>query len=448
MSEPFDDLAGQSLSDAHLDLMHGRAGVPRRLFLQLAASTVLFTVSRGAHAAATGLVAVRVWPADDYTRVTLESTAPLVFKQFTVDNPDRLVVDLEGVSFDSVLQSLSSKVLADDPYIKAVRVGRFQPGVVRMVFDLKTPIKPEVFTLAPVAEYGNRLVVDLRPVTPNDPMMALLQQPASTVNASSANASQATAKPVPDTPVDNPVAGRPVDKPLTGSDKRPRGIIVALDPGHGGEDPGAVGARGTYEKHVTLTVGKRLREKLEDRNMKVMLTRDSDFFVPLGERVNKARAVRADLFISIHADAFVRPEARGSSVFMLSNKSSSSVFARWLAKTQNESDLIGGIKLGRRDPYLAHTILDLTTTATRSDSRKLGSAVLKEIGNINDLHSPRVEEAAFAVLKAPDIPSILVETAFISNPEEERRLNSREYQEQLALALASGIDKYVKKTGG
>lgn len=437
MSDPIDEFAGQPLSDAHLDLLNGRAGVPRRLFLQLAASTLLFTVSGHARAAVTGLVAVRVWPADDYTRVTLESTAPLVFKQFTVDNPDRLVVDLEGVSFDSVLQSLSSKVLADDPYIKAVRVGRFQPGIVRMVFDLKTPIRPEVFTLPPVAEYGNRLVVDLRPVTPNDPMMALLQQP-----ASAASASPATAM-----PAENPLTGRPVDKPTTPVDKRPRGLIVALDPGHGGEDPGAVGARGTYEKHVTLTVGKRLREKLEDRNIKVMLTRDSDFFVPLSERVNKARAVRADLFISIHADAFVRPEARGSSVFILSDKSSSSVFARWLAKTQNESDLIGGIKLGRRDPYLAHTILDLTTTATRSDSRKLGSAVLKEIGGINDLHSPRVEEAAFAVLKAPDIPSILVETAFISNPEEERRLNSREYQEQLALALASGIDKYVKKTG-
>lgn len=431
MSDPTQDLDGQPFSDIHLDLLNGRGGVPRRLFLQLAASTLLFTVAGGAQAAAAGIVAVRVWPADDYTRVTLESTAPLVFKQFTVDNPDRLVVDLEGVSFDSVVQSLTSKVLSDDPYIKAVRVGRYQTKVVRLVFDLKTPIKHDVFTLPPVAEYGHRLVVDLRPVIPADPMMALLDEPAS----SAANARPAQNRP----PEDRPTTDHPTNK-------RPRAIVVALDPGHGGEDPGAVGARGTYEKHVTLTVGKRLREKLEDRGIKVMLTRDSDFFVPLGERVNKARAVKADLFISIHADAFVRPEARGSSVFMLSNKSSSSVFAKWLAKTQNESDLIGGIKLGRPDPYLAHTILDLTTTATRSDSRKLGSAVLKEIGAINDLHSPRVEEAAFAVLKAPDIPSILVETAFISNPEEERRLNSREYQDQLAVALATGIDKYMKKT--
>lgn len=440
MSDPTHRSDSSSLSDLHLDLLNGRGGVPRRLFLQMAASTLLFSVAGTARGSTTGVVGVRVWPADDYTRVTVESTAPLLFKHFTVDAPDRLVVDLEGVSFDSVLQSLSSKVLADDPYIKAVRVGRFQPRVVRIVFDLKAPIRPEVFTLPPVAGYGNRLVVDLRPLVPADPMMALLQQQngASAANAGTAPASSASAS----TGQTAPDAG---ERPGTAQDKRPRGLVVAIDPGHGGEDPGAVGRRGTYEKHVTLTVGKRLREKLEDRGAKVMLTRDSDFFVPLGDRVSKARAVKADLFISIHADAFIKPEARGSSVFMLSNKSSSSVFAKWLAKTQNESDLIGGIKIGRPDPYLAHTILDLTTTATRTDSRRLGSAILREIGEINDLHSPRVEEAAFAVLKAPDIPSILVETAFISNPEEERRLASREYQEQLAQAMANGIDKYLKK---
>ena len=421
----------------HIDLLNGKGGVSRRLFVQLAASTLLFTVSRGAHAASTGIVAVRVWPADDYTRVTLESTAPLVFKQFTVENPDRLVVDLEGVSFDEVLQTLSSKVLGDDPYIKSVRVGRNQPKVVRLVFDLKTKIKPEVFTLPPVSEYGHRLVVDLRPVIPNDPLMALLDQP----KASDANAKAAE----PATQVaEKPSASEPEAKPSNG--KRPKGIVVAIDPGHGGEDPGAVGSRGTYEKHVTLTVSKRLKEKLENKGMKVILTRDSDFFVPLGERVSKARAVRADLFVSIHADAFVKPEARGSSVFMLSDKSSSSVFARWLAKTQNESDLIGGIKLGRPDPFLAHTILDLTTTATRGDSRKLGDAVLKEIAGINTLHSPRVEGAAFAVLKAPDIPSILVETAFISNPEEELKLRDEGYQGQLANAIATGIGKYLGKS--
>jgi N-acetylmuramoyl-L-alanine amidase len=223
-------------------------------------------------------------------------------------------------------------------------------------------------------------------------------------------------------------------------------VTITLDPGHGGEDPGAIGSGGSYEKNVTLAVARRLKAKIEaEPNMRAVLTRDADYFVPLQARVQKARRIQSDLFVSIHADAFVRPDANGSSVFVLSESGASSSAARYLAQKENAADLIGGVNIDVKDPVLARTLLDLSQTATINDSLKLGKAVLGEIGGINRLHKANVEQAGFAVLKAPDIPSILIETAFISNPEEEKKLNDDAYQDRMAEAILSGIRKYFAK---
>jgi N-acetylmuramoyl-L-alanine amidase len=220
-------------------------------------------------------------------------------------------------------------------------------------------------------------------------------------------------------------------------------VTIAVDAGHGGEDPGARGRNGTYEKDVTLAIARRLKALIDaEPDMRGVLVRDGDYFVELKERVNKARKMRADLFVSIHADAYVKPHARGSSVFALSERGATSVAARWLANKENEADLIGGVNLDVPDPYVKQVLLDLSQTATINDSIQLGRAVLAEIGDVNTLHKVRVEQAGFAVLKAPDIPSILVETAFISNPSEETRLSRPEYQQQLAAAMLQGIRKY------
>jgi N-acetylmuramoyl-L-alanine amidase len=233
------------------------------------------------------------------------------------------------------------------------------------------------------------------------------------------------------------------NKPELANKQDPRLITIAVDAGHGGEDPGARGANGTYEKDITLAIAKKLKEQIDaESNMRGVLTRDGDYFIPLHGRVVKARKLQADLFVSIHADAFVKHDARGSSVFALSERGATSASARYLAKKENESDLIGGVSLDDKDPYLAKTLLDLSQTAAINDSLKLGKAVLGHLGSINTLHKHAVEQAGFAVLKSPDIPSILVETAFISNPEEERKLNNEEYQDKLAGAVLSGIKKY------
>jgi N-acetylmuramoyl-L-alanine amidase len=397
----------------------------RRDFLQLASVALLFSVSPLALAAPAGVVAVRVWPARAYTRVTIESTAPLKFNQFSLDNPDRLVVDLEGVDLNAELQSLAGKVGADDPHIKQLRAGRNKPGVVRLVLDLKGPASPQVFALPPAGEYKHRLVIDLYPAGQEDPILAFLgeQGEAKTAIASSSDAA--------------------VKTPAPGVDRL---ITVVLDPGHGGEDPGAVGPSGHYEKTVVLQIARRLKALLEQEpNMRVVMTRDGDYFVPLGLRVKKARAVRADLFVSIHADAFIKPDAHGSSVFALSERGASSTAARWLAQTQNDADLIGGVKVDTKDKYLAHTLMDLTQTATINDSLKLGKSMLGELGGVNRLHKRSVEQASFAVLKAPDIPSVLVETAFISNPQEEKKLVDADYQQKMALALRNGIRQFFVK---
>lgn len=432
----------------------------RRRFIGTTGAALLLLVSRAGHAAQTSVLAVRVWPAKDYTRITLESRDPVVFTHQLVRNPERLVVDLEGVELNDVLQSLPTKISGQDPYIQLIRAGRNRPGVVRLVIELKAEVSPQVFTLRPVGEYGHRLVLDLYPTEPVDPLLALLEkispEEAAAGGAVTPQRSEerprktveAPRKPEPVTarretpPAEAPAApGRAED-----DDTVSRLITIAIDPGHGGEDPGAVGAAGSFEKHVTLSVGRRLKARIDAQpNMRAMLTRDADYFVPLQQRVAKARRVQADLFVSIHADAFISPTARGSSVFVLSEKGASSTAARWLAQKENAADLIGGVNLGVKDTHLARTLLDLSQTAAINDSMKVGKAVLGELGGINRLHKGEVEQASFAVLKAPDIPSILVETAFISNPEEEARLNDEAYQDRMADAIVRGIRRYFAR---
>ncbi|OZA30669.1 MAG: N-acetylmuramoyl-L-alanine amidase [Hydrogenophilales bacterium 17-61-9] len=364
------------------------------------------------------LSATRLWPSPDYTRITLEAAQPVGYKSFMLSSPDRLVLDLEGVEAGAALDALTAQLAADDPFISAIRVGVNRPGVMRVVLDLKTLVKPVVFQLQPLGSYGHRLVVDLYPVLAAD--SAALAAPAN--------------------------VAEPIKPARPGAPRYARLITVAIDAGHGGEDPGAIGASGSREKDITLALAKKLKHKIDaQENMRAVLIRDGDYFVPLGQRVVKARGVKADLFLSIHADAFIRPQARGSSVFALSENGATSVAARWLAKKENEADLVGGINVDVKDPFLKRTLIDLSQTATINDSLRLGHAVLKEIGGVNILHKSQVEQAEFAVLKAPDIPSILIETAFISNPEEEKRLNDPAHQDKLVDAIISGIKGYFDK---
>jgi len=407
--------------------------------------------------AATQVSSARAWPAQDYTRITLESAAPLQFQLLILKNPDRLALDLDNLKVTPALEALSSKIGANDPYVKSVRIGRPKPGTVRLVFDLKADAKPEVFTLRPIAEYGHRLVLDIYPAQASDPLIALLektQMPTASPAPAAPEAPAATAaKPAAAAPAvetARPTAPTAPPGPPTDALRRParaeRTIIVAIDAGHGGEDPGARGRRGTHEKDITLAIARRLKEVIDrEPNMRGVLTRDGDYFIPLQGRVQKARRINADLFVSVHADSFIRPDARGSSVFALSENGATSVAARWLAKKENEADLIGGVNLDVADPYLKQTLLDLSQTATINDSLKLARSVLDNLGKINALHKGSVEQAGFAVLKAPDIPSILVETAFISNPAEEKKLTDEAYQQKLAESIFSGIKTYFAK---
>jgi len=426
-----------------------RAG--RRRLLQSAGAALILSVSpiAGAVARLPSVLSVRVWPATDYTRITLEHDAPLKFTHFTVENPDRLVVDIEGVEFNSVIDSLARKITTDDPYIKLLRAGRYKPGVVRLVIELKTKVAPQVFELKPAGEYGHRLVLDVYPQTPVDPLMSLVEGRKDAVEPLKLEAENKAPEAQPRKPEQTASAPEAPEVRTTRKSGKPvvdRLVTITLDPGHGGEDPGAVGRGGTYEKNVTLAVAKRLKSRLDaEPNMRAVLTRDSDFFVPLQMRVQKARRVQSDLFLSIHADAWLKPDARGSSVFVLSERGASSTQARLLAQRENEADLIGGVNLSAKDLFLARTLLDLSQTATINDSLKLGKYLLGELGSVNTLHKNNVEQASFAVLKAPDIPSALIETAFISNPDEERRLNDDAYQDKLADAIVRGIRQYFVK---
>ncbi len=409
-----------------------------------------------------GIVAVRVWPAEDYTRVTIESDRVLAARHFVTDGPDRLVVDIDNLELDAQLRELVGQVRPDDPYIAGVRVGQFQPRVVRLVIDLKQRVAPQQFTLVPVAAYQHRLVFDLYPVKAPDPLLALVREKAGAEAEAARAVEDALGELI--ARVDRPAASgadaaRPASAPLQTPAPRQvappteaeresveRLIIVALDPGHGGEDPGAIGPSGLREKDVVLAVARQLRDELNAvRGMRVMLTRDADYFVPLYDRVKKARRVQADLFVSIHADAFLRPEARGASVFALSDKGATSATAKWMAERENAADVVGGVNASVKDVHLMRTMLDMSTSAQIKDSLELGKLVLGRIGRVGKLHKRQVEQAGFAVLKAPDIPSILVETAFISNPDEEAKLRDPDYQQQLVKAIASGIKRYFAR---
>ncbi|MDO8177743.1 MAG: N-acetylmuramoyl-L-alanine amidase [Undibacterium sp.] len=426
----------------------------RRTLLK-AGGALLISVVMPSTAQAAKIMAVRVWPAEDYTRVTLENDIELKTSHFTVKDPERLVVDIEGLELNTTLKELVAKIQANDPYIKQVRVGQNRPNVVRLVFDLKEEVNPQVFTLQPIGNYKHRLVFDLYPANPPDPIAALIEKGEWNKESDKNLAANKTElkpdfklEPKLDPKSDLRTSGttNDIDKSASKSGALVRMITIALDPGHGGEDPGAMGRGGSKEKDVVLAIARRLKEKIEQHpNMRVMLTRDGDYFVPLNVRVQKARNVQADLFVSIHADAFVETSARGSSVFVLSEKGASSTAARWLANKENAADLIGGVNIGAHDKQLASVLLDLSTTAQINDSLKLGKVVLGEIGGINRLHKGSVEQAGFAVLKAPDIPSILIETAFISNPEEEAKLTDDNYQDKLAEAIVKGVKKYLAK---
>lgn len=384
------------------------------------------------------VASARLWPSPDYTRLIVETSVPLPHQLHVLRNPDRLVLDLEGVDTSSELAELPGRVQSSDPYIAAIRLGKRGAGALRVVLDLRGEVRPDVFALPPVGEYGCRLVLDLYPLVPLDPLMALLESERQKETRAALQASPQDVPSSPDADASRDPPGR------TGSTRpAPRKLTIAIDPGHGGEDPGAIGRKGTFEKDVVLAIARKLKARIDgDRNMRAMMTRDGDYFVPLAERVRKARGVQADLFISIHADAFREPSARGSSVFALSERGATSAAAKWLAQRENQADLIGGVDLDRRDPVLARTLLDLSQTAQISDSLKVGRQVLDGIATHNTLHKSSVEQAGFAVLKAPDIPSILVETAFISNPEEEQKLRSDRHQRKFADSMYEGITRY------
>jgi len=390
----------------------------------------MLSVSKVGFAASSQIIAVRIWPSSTYTRITLESSTPLKYKQFLLSSPARVVVDIEGVHLNSVLKGLGDKVQQSDPYIQQARVGQFDANTVRMVLELKRSINPHVFTLKPVAEFHNRLVVDLYPEegavsAEDDPLLALLED----YNRGDVERTL------------------PPEAAKDGQAGRSRPLVIMLDPGHGGEDPGAIGKYKTREKDVVLQIARRLQKLIaREKNMKAHMTRNEDVFIPLKVRVAKARKLRADLFISIHADAFTSRAAKGSSVFALSTKGATSSAARFLAQTQNESDQIGGVSKSG-DKYLDHTMFDLVQTATINDSLKFGKEVLTRMGKINPLHKNKVDQAGFAVLKAPDIPSILVETAFISNINEEKKLRTAHFQQQVAESILAGIKAYFAQGG-
>jgi N-acetylmuramoyl-L-alanine amidase len=409
------------------------------------------------------IVSVRVWPAPEYSRVTIESDTALNAQQTFVANPPRLAVDIEGLVLNPTLKELVAKVKADDPNIAGIRVGQFSPTVVRLVVDLKKPIRPQVFTLKPVGAYAHRLVFDLYPEQEDDPLQALISEktgerkPATPPAPAASGPAIATVDPLGELmarqthkPPKSASTGAGEDRPpITGNDTE-RLIIVALDPGHGGEDPGAIGPSGTREKDVVLRLAHMLRERINATSvkgnpMRAYLTRDADFFVPLGVRVQKARRVQADLFVSLHADAFFTPDPQGASVFALSQGGASSSAARWMAAKENKADLIGGLNVKAKDATVQRALLDMSTTAQINDSLKLGRGLLGEIKRVGKLHKGAVEQASFAVLKAPDIPSVLVEAAFISNPTEEAKLNSDEFLNRLADALLRGIEGYFAK---
>ncbi len=379
----------------------------------------------------------RIWPAREYTRVTLESAMPISNDQMILKNPDRLVIDLHNINLNDNLKNLTTKILSSDPNIKQIRVAKFNSQVTRVVIELRAESKISIFSLKPVGIYKHRLVIDVYPRV--DELMGLILDKEKKELTLNQNEIISPPQEIKNEQIFQEMP--PISQITKSTIKK---ITIAIDAGHGGEDSGAIGSSGTLEKKITLSIARKLKKHIDnDEQLRAVLTRDDDYFVPLNSRVIKARKLKADIFVSIHADAFTNPEAKGSSVFALSESGATSAFARYLAKKENESDLIGGVSLDDKDPMLAKTLLDLSLSATINDSVKLGNYVLDHIGEINDLHKSNVEQAGFAVLKSPDIPSILVETAFISNPKEEKMLNNDEHQEILAKKILVGIKKYL-----
>ena len=410
------------------------------------AGIAVLTLGRAEIAWGGEIVAVRMWPSPDYSRVTIESDAALNYTETFVADPPRLAVDIQNMVLNPALKELVSKVVPEDPNIAGVRVGQYAPNVVRLVFDLKRPVKPQVFSLTPIAPYQNRLVFDLYPIDALDPLEQLIAQRLAQIETAVANA----ADPLGDLINQKGLVKKPTAPATAPTPQRTdRIIVVTLDPGHGGEDPGAIGPNGTQEKDVVLQIALKLRDRINQsavngNPLRAFMTRDADYFVPLQQRVKKALRVDSDLMISIHADAFYTPRPQGASIFALSTKGATSAAARWMASKENAADLVGGANLETKDAQVNQAIIDMSTTAQIKDSLRLGTAMLGDLGRIGNLHKPRVEQAGFAVLKAPDVPSVLVETAFISNPDEEKRLRSEAYQNQLADALMKGIERYFE----
>jgi N-acetylmuramoyl-L-alanine amidase len=436
--------------------------IQRRDWIQFSGLSLLLGWADLSHGAS--LLAVRVWPAKDYSRVTLESDVALKTKYSFVPSPPRLAIDIEGLELNPSVREWVGKILPDDPNITGVRVAQNSPGVVRMVFDLKQAVQPQVFALTPVGSYQHRLVLDLYPTHPVDPLESWIAERTQNNDALSdwlSKQGHAAPSPKPNLPATPQTLSPPISPPLSPSTSSSaqapsqapttdRLIVVAIDAGHGGEDPGAIGPNGTKEKDVVLKIALKLRDRInasvvKGSPMRAYLTRDADYFVPLHVRVQKARKVQADLFVSVHADAFYTPNAKGASVFALSHGAASSSAARWMASQENKADLIGGMNFGVKDTQLQQALLDMSTAAQIKDSLNLGGALLQEIGSVGRLHKPKVEQAGFAVLKAPDIPSVLVETAFISNPDEEAKLSDDNYQNSVADALVKGLQKYFER---
>jgi N-acetylmuramoyl-L-alanine amidase len=412
-------------------------------------------VSSGVALAGPKVLAVRAWPAKAYTRITIESDSELKFFVTSLANPDRTVVDLTDVAADAAFQQALATLKSDTGVLVRARIGQFRPDTARLVLELKSSAETAAFSLPPVGQYKHRLVIDITPTNADDPIATFLAKIAereAQLERADTEARGATRPPVaptptptPPTPSAPPVASKPPAAPAVATPSRHiKPFVVVLDPGHGGEDPGAIGPGGTYEKNVVLAIAHKTRLLLEqDKRIVVFMTREEDVFIPLAERAKKARSVNADMFVSIHADAFMRPDAAGSSVFTLSERGATSVAARWIADKENQADLIGGVRLVGRDPALAKMILEMSQSITNADSEKLARGMITEIQAINKLHKKNVEQAGFAVLRSPDVPSVLIETAFISNPEEEQKLASASHQLKLARAIRGGVRRFM-----
>ncbi|WMY96520.1 MAG: N-acetylmuramoyl-L-alanine amidase [Arsenophonus sp.] len=375
------------------------------------------------------IVAIRIWSSSSYTRVTLESNVTFEYYHFVLSSPDRIVVDLKNVRLNRVLKDVNKKINSNDRYLKLIRVGLFNHNTIRLVFEVKMHLGVQIFTVSPIKNFKHRLVINFSPhssIRLND---KILLKKLEKFNQYKSHKSLSFRK-------------KKIGKRL--NNQQNKLITIMIDPGHGGEDPGAIGKHNTREKDIVLQIARRLKMLINtEPNMKVYMTRNEDVFIPLKIRVAKAQKMQSDLFVSIHADAVINRKAKGSSVFAFSTKAiTSSHTARYLAEIQNQVDFIGGGISKSGDKYLDHTIFDLVQTATINDSLKIGREILHRIAHVNQLHKNIVDQAGFIVLKAPEIPSVLVETAFISNLEEEKKLKTAKFQQQIAESIFLGIKSY------